>query len=206
MTDLTSNPAADALYQEALATFAELLEGARTAGDPEPTAMTLATAVGARVSARIVLLKGVDARGFRFFSNYDSDKGAQLAAQPAAALVFHWKTLRNGVQVRVEGHAERLSAAESDAYFASRPRGSQLGAWASLQSQTLDARASFDQRIAGFEQRFEGGVVPRPPQWGGYVVVPSRIEFWYGADFRLHERQCYEGGADGRWSRRMLYP
>lgn len=206
MTDLTSNPAADALYQEALATFATLLEEARTAGDPEPTAMTLATSVGARVSARIVLLKGVDARGFRFFSNHESDKGTQLAAQPGVALVFHWKTLRNGVQVRVEGRTERLSDAESDAYFSTRPRGSQLGAWASLQSRTLDARASFEQRIAGFEQRFEGGAVPRPPHWGGYVVVPARIEFWYGADFRLHERQCYERGTGGDWSRRMLYP
>ena len=206
MTDLTSNPAADALYQEALATFVTLLEEARMAGDPEPTAMTLATSVDARVSARIVLLKGVDARGFRFFSNYESDKGRQLAAQPDVALAFHWKTLRNGVQVRVEGSAERLSAMESDAYFATRPRGSQLGAWASLQSRTLDARESFEQRIAEFEQRFEGGAVPRPPNWGGYVVRPARIEFWYGADFRLHERQCYERGAGGDWSRRMLYP
>jgi pyridoxamine 5'-phosphate oxidase len=206
MTDLTSNPASDALYQEALATFAVLLEEARTTGDPEPTAMTLATAVEARVSARIVLLKGVDARGFRFHSNYESEKGGQLAVQPAVALVFHWKTLRNGVQVRVEGRAERLPAAESDAYFATRPRGSQLGAWASLQSRTLDARASFEQRIAEVEQRFDGGEVPRPPHWGGYVVMPARIEFWYGADYRLHERQCYERDADGRWSRRMLYP
>jgi pyridoxamine 5'-phosphate oxidase len=206
MTDPTSNSAADALYQEALATFAGLLEEARMAGDPEPTAMTLATSVDARVSARIVLLKGLDARGFRFFSNHESDKGTQLALQPIVALVFHWKTLRNGVQVRVEGQAERLSPEESDAYFATRPRGSQLGAWASLQSRTLDGRASFEQRIASFEQRFEGGPVPRPPHWGGYVVVPVRIEFWYGADFRLHERQCYERDAHGRWSRRMLYP
>lgn len=206
MTDLTANPAADALYQEALATFGNLLEAARAAGDPEPTAMTLATAVGTRVSARIVLLKEFDARGFRFFTNHESDKGAQLAAQPELALCFHWKTLRDGVQVRVEGHAEHLSDAESDAYFATRPRGSQLGAWASLQSRTLDARTSFDRRIEEFERRFEGGAVPRPPHWGGYIVVPARIEFWYGADFRLHERQCYERDADGRWTRRMLYP
>jgi pyridoxamine 5'-phosphate oxidase len=206
MANPRSNPAADLLYQEALATFASLIEDARMSGDPEPTAMTLATAVGTHVAARIVLLKGVDARGFRFFTNHESDKGTQLAAQPELALCFHWKTLRNGVQVRVEGVAERLSAAESDAYFATRPRGSQLGAWASLQSRTLDARASFDQRIDRFERQFEGAPVPRPPHWGGYVVAPARIEFWYGADFRLHERQCYERGADDRWTRRMLYP
>lgn len=168
--------------------------------------MSLATAVGTRVSARIVLLKGVDARGFRFFTNHESHKGAQLAAQPELALCFHWKTLRDGVQVRVEGRAEQLSAAESDAYFATRPRGSQLGAWASLQSRTLDARATFDQRVDDFERRFDAAPVQRPPHWGGYVVTPALIEFWYGADFRLHERQCYERGADGRWTRRMLYP
>jgi pyridoxamine 5'-phosphate oxidase len=206
MANPRSNPAADSLYQEALATFASLLEEARVSGDPEPTAMTLATAVGTHVAARIVLLKGVDARGFRFFTNHESDKGTQLAAQPELALCFHWKTLRNGVQVRVEGLAERLSAAESDAYFATRPRGSQLGAWASLQSRTLDARASFEKRIDEFERQFEGVPVPRPPHWGGYIVVPARIEFWYGADFRLHERQAYERDAGGVWTRRMLYP
>ena len=205
MTDPTSTPAADALYQEALQVFDGLLEDAREAGDPEPTAMTLATSANGRVSARIVLLKGVDARGFRFFTNYGSDKGRQLAAEPVVALVFHWKTLRSGVQVRIEGRASRLPEAESDAYFATRPRGSQLGAWASQQSRTLDARETFERRLAEVERRFEGDAVPRPPHWGGHVVAPVRIEFWYGADFRLHERQCYELG-HGRWTRRMLYP
>ncbi|RYD14938.1 MAG: pyridoxamine 5'-phosphate oxidase [Lysobacteraceae bacterium] len=205
MTDLSANPAVDPLYQEALATFGALLEDARAAADPEPTAMTLATAVGTRVSARIVLLKGFDPRGFRFFTNFESDKGTQLAAQPFVALCFHWKTLRSGVQVRVEGRASRLPDAESDAYFATRPRGSQLGAWASAQSRTLDARATFEQRLAEVERRFDGTEVTRPSHWGGHVVAPVRIEFWYGADFRLHERQCYEL-ADGRWTRRMLYP
>lgn len=186
--------------------FDGLLEDAREAGDPEPTAMTLATSANGRVSARIVLLKGVDARGFRFFTNYGSDKGRQLAAEPVVALVFHWKTLRSGVQVRVEGRAERLPAAESDVYFATRPRGSQLGAWASLQSDTLDERATFERRIEELERRFADVPVPRPAHWGGYVVAPSRIEFWYGADFRLHERQCYERDERGAWTRRMLYP
>ena len=168
--------------------------------------MTLATCADGRVCARIVLLKGVDERGFRFFTNYDSAKGQQLDAQAQVALCFHWKTLRNGVQVRIEGRAEKLAAVESDAYFATRARGSQLGAWASLQSQTLADRAEFEARLAGFEQRFADAPVPRPPHWGGFVVDPVRIEFWYGADFRLHERQYYERAADGSWSRRLLYP
>ena len=168
--------------------------------------MTLASVEGTRVSARIVLFKGVDTRGFRFFTNYRSSKGEQLAAHPQAALCFHWKTLRNGVQVRVEGRVATLDAAESDAYFATRPRGSQIGAWASAQSQTLADRAEFEARIDEFERRFDGLPVPRPPHWGGFVLAPERIEFWYGADFRLHERQCYERAADGTWSCRMLYP
>lgn len=167
--------------------------------------MTLATAQDGRVSARIVLLKGVDARGFRFFTNYESAKATQLAAHPQAALCFHWKTLRDGVQVRIEGTVERLSAQESDAYFATRPRGSQIGAWASAQSRPLANREEFEARIEQVEQRFPTGSVPRPPHWGGYVVVPDRIEFWHGAKFRLHERVCYvrHGGA---WSTHMLYP
>jgi pyridoxamine 5'-phosphate oxidase len=199
-------PPIDPLYQQALATFDDLLAQARDAGDPEPTAMTLATAEGARISARIVLLKGVDASGFRFHTNYLSSKGEQLAAHPQAALCFHWKTLRHGVQVRVEGRVGKLDAAESDAYFATRPRGSQIGAWASAQSQTLADRAEFDARIDAMERRFDGQPVPRPPHWGGFLLAPERIEFWYGADFRLHERQSYERAADGTWSRRMLFP
>ncbi len=194
-----------ALYQEALATFRRLLDEATAAGDPEPTAMTLATLRDDGVSARIVLLKGVDEHGFRFFTNYESDKGAQLAAHPRAALAFHWKTLRHGVQVRVEGTIARLPAQESDAYFASRPRGSQIGAWASKQSQPLRDREEFEARIAEFEQRFAGGPVPRPPHWGGFVLAPQRIEFWYGADFRLHERVLYRLDAQG-WTKRLLYP
>jgi len=189
-----------------LATFTGLLDEARASGDREPTAMTLATADNSgRVSARIVLLKGVDENGFRFFTNYESLKGAQLAAHPQVALCFHWKLLREQVQVRVEGEVETLSAAESDAYFASRPRGSQIGAWASLQSQSLQDRATFEQRVAEFERRFNAGPVPRPPHWGGYLVRPDRIEFWYGALHRLHERVCYTN-KDGVWERSLLYP
>ncbi|HEY0179275.1 MAG TPA: pyridoxamine 5'-phosphate oxidase [Dokdonella sp.] len=203
MTDPSAE--AGALYQEALATFRRLLDEARAAHDPEPTAMTLATTRAGRVHARVVLLKGADERGFRFFTNYESAKGADLAAHPQAALCFHWKTLRDGVQVRVEGRVETLSAEESDAYFATRARGSQLGAWASLQSRTLPDRAEFDARYADAERRYAGGDVPRPPHWGGYRVVPDLVEFWYGAQYRLHERVCYEA-ADGAWTKRLLYP
>ena len=193
-------------YQQALAKFRRLLAAATEAGDPEPTAMTLATcdAVG-HLHARIVLLKHVDEDGFRFFTNYTSVKSDDIVRHPGVALCFHWKTLPGGVQVRVEGTAERLDAVASDAYFATRPRMSQIGAWASLQSQTLPDRAEFETRLADFERRFGGQPVPRPPHWGGYRVVPKAIEFWYGADFRLHERQRYERtGAD--WTLRRLYP
>jgi pyridoxamine 5'-phosphate oxidase len=194
------------LYQEAIATFDALLAEAKASADPEPTAMTLATVGGGgRVSARIVLLKGVDARGFRFFTNYESAKGDAIATHASVALCFHWKMLRHGVQVRVEGDASKLGADESDDYFATRPRGSRIGAWASEQSRPLNARETFERRIEEVEQRFEGGDVPRPAHWGGYLVVPQRIEFWYGAKFRLHERVTYvrEGGV---WSKGLLYP
>ncbi len=195
------------LHAEALLTFRELLDAARVAGDPEPTAMTLATSDGAgRVSARTVLLKAADERGFVFYTNAHSHKGEQIAASPQVALLFLWKTLRNQVQVKIEGRVEPVDAAESDAYFASRPRASQIGAWASLQSQPLPSRAAFDARIAQYEREFEGREVPRPPHWGGFRVVPDMIEFWYGAEFRLHERQHYRRDADGGWTRQMLYP
>ena len=168
--------------------------------------MTLASVGGdGRVSARIVLLKGFDTDGFRFYTNTESLKAMQLAARPQVALCFHWKLLRDQVQVRVEGDVAAVSAEDSDTYFASRPRGSQIGAWASLQSQTLPDRATFERRIEEFQRRFEGGPVPRPPYWGGFVVRPDRIEFWYGAQYRLHERVVYE--REGRaWRKGMLYP
>ncbi|GAA0692377.1 pyridoxamine 5'-phosphate oxidase [Dyella sp. SG562] len=194
------------LKPEILETFQQLLEGARASGDPEPTAMTLATAdAGGRVSSRVVLLKGADERGFRFFTNYQSDKGSELEAHPQVALCFHWKLLRDGVQVRIEGAARKLMEEESDAYFASRPRLSQIGAWASLQSQTLPDRDTFEQRVARYEQEFDGRDVTRPPHWGGYVVEPDMIEFWYGAQYRLHERVRWSRHGQ-TWTHRMLYP
>jgi pyridoxamine 5'-phosphate oxidase len=194
------------LYAEALDTFAQLIEQAKAAGDPDATAMTLATAdARGRPAARTVLLKAVDQRGFVFYTNYQSRKGLQLTENPHAALLFLWKTLRDQVQVKIEGTVEPVDLAEADAYFASRPRPSQIGAWASLQSQTLDARDTFEARIDAFEKKFEGMEVPRPPHWSGYRVVPEMIEFWYGARFRLHERQHYER-VDGVWTKRMLYP
>ena len=196
----------DPLYTSALATFSELLEQAKQSIDPEPTAMTVAT-VGrdGRPAARTVLLKGFDERGFVFYTNFSSRKGRQLAANPQAALLFHWRHLREGVQVKIEGTVEPVSAEEADAYFANRPRGSQIGAWASLQSQPLASREQFEQRYADVEKQYEGAPVPRPPHWSGFRVVPERIEFWYGAQFRLHERQCYERN-NGVWSQVMLYP
>ena len=196
----------NALYLDAIETLRSLVEEARAAADPEPTAMNLAT-VGAdgRVSSRIVLLKQLDADGLQFFTNHESDKARQLAAHAQAAVAFHWKTLRDQVQVRVEGLVERLDAATSDIYFASRPRMSQIGAWASLQSQELPERSVFDKRVAEFEQRFADAVVPRPPHWGGYRLKPDLFEFWYGANFRLHDRQRFELH-EGSWSKQLLYP
>ena len=194
------------LTHEILDTFQKLLDEARASGDREPTAMNLATADGSgRVTSRVVLLKGADERGFRFYTNYQSDKGSQLETHPQVALCFHWKQLREGVQVRVEGAARKLQEEESDAYFASRPRGSQIGAWASLQSQTLPDRETFEQRLVRYEHEFDGRMVPRPPHWGGYVVEPDTLEFWYGAEFRWHERVRWNRHGQ-TWTSRLLYP
>ena len=194
------------LYQEAMTTFRALLDEATRSGEQEPTAMTLATAdASGRVSARIVLLKGIDEHGIVFFTNYDSAKAAQLAAHPQAALCILWKSLRDGIQVRFEGSVEKVGNAESELYFASRPRASQIGAWASLQSQTLGSRAELDARVAETEQRFAGATVPRPPHWGGYCLNADLIEFWYGQRARLHDRVRYERG-DAGWIKRLLYP
>lgn len=194
------------LHPDILATFQGLLERAQASPDREPTAMNLATASpDGRVHNRIVLLKGVDAEGFRFFTNYHSAKGQQLAAHPQVALTFHWKQLDEGIQVRVEGVAEKLPPAESDAYFATRKRGSQIGAWASHQSEPMADRASFEARVADYEQKFDGQDVPRPPHWGGYLVRPDAVEFWYGARFRLHERVQWVRQGD-TWTHGLLYP
>ncbi len=196
------------VYAQALQTFAELFEEAKNSREIDPTAMTVATAdADGRPAARTVLLKAFDARGFVFYTHLDSDKGRALRANPQAALLFLWRSLREaGIQVRIEGRVEQVDDAEADAYFASRPRMSQIGAWASQQSRTLASREAFEAAVADADARFDGQDVPRPAGWSGLRVVPARMEFWYGAQFRLHERWCYEAGVDGQWSVRLLYP
>lgn len=196
------------LYAEALSTFAELFEEAKAGGELEPTAMTVATATpDGRPSARTVLLKSFDARGFVFYTHLHSHKGRELEANPRAALLFLWRSLHSaGIQVRIEGRVEVVGDDEADAYFASRARLSQVGAWASAQSETLGSRDDFEDRIAQVEEEFEGREIPRPEGWSGFRVVPDVIEFWYGAEFRLHERWRYECDAAGEWDKRMLYP
>lgn len=195
------------LYAEALSTFDALFDEALAAGEPDRTAMQLATATpDGRPSLRTVLLKAHDARGFVFYTHLDGRKGRELKSNPRAALLFHWPRVRMGVQVRIEGGVAIVDEAEADAYFASRPRGSQLGAWASRQSETLEARAEFDQRLADCEREFEGREVPRPPRWTGLRVDPERIEFWYAAEYRWHERWLYERDLAGGCTKRMLYP
>jgi pyridoxamine 5'-phosphate oxidase len=167
-------------------------------------AMALATAdSNGRPSVRMVLLKGHGTEGFVFYTNALSAKGTQLAENPRAALLFHWKSLRR--QVRIEGTVERVSEANADAYFATRARDSQLGAWASDQSRPLDSRAEFEQRFEHARLQFEGKDVPRPAHWRGYRVVPERIEFWTARPHRLHERRLFTL-AEGRWSEGLLYP
>ena len=171
---------------------------------PEPNALTLATVGdGGKPAARIVLLKDVDRNGFVFYTNLESRKGRELAANRQAALVFHWAQLER--QIRVEGRVAAVSDAEADAYFASRPRGSQVGAWASRQSRPIERPGDLEARVEEFEKKFEGGVVPRPPHWSGFRLTPETIEFWKGRASRLHERQLYTRDGDG-WRVQLLYP
>ncbi len=171
---------------------------------PLPEGMALAT-VGAdgRPSLRIVLLKGLDQEGARFFTNYNSRKSRELLANPKAALVLWWPSLQR--QVRIEGDVVRLSAEQSDAYHGSRPRSYQLGAWASPQSNTVTDRAELEAHYAAMHARFAGAEVPRPPHWGGFLLRPTTYEFWQGRDCRMHDRLCYEPSADG-WQIRRLAP
>jgi pyridoxamine 5'-phosphate oxidase len=186
-----------------IALYLRLAERARVEGiDTAPAALATAGATG-QPSVRIVLLRRVDARGFVFFTNYESRKGRELAENPRASLCQHWPTLEE--QIRVEGSTERVDPAESVSYFAGRPRDSQLGAWASQQSAALEGRALLDARLHEVEQRYANQPVPRPPHWGGIRIIPARIEFWYGRSGRLHERLLYtrEGNA---WHTSWLFP
>ncbi len=175
------------------------------AGEPnDPNAVALATVdADGQPAVRMVLLKGHDERGFVFYTNRESRKADALAAHPVAALLFHWKSIRR--QIRIEGTVGSVADAESDAYFASRSRDSQLGAWASDQSHPLENRETFEARFVEMTARFDGGDVPRPPHWGGYRIVPARIEFWQDRAHRLHERRLFVRGAGG-WSETLLYP
>ncbi len=193
--------------RDPIALFKEHLEDARALPPdrmPEPTAFALAT-VGeeGQPSLRMLLLKDVDEHGFVFYTNLESRKGRELAANRRAAMTFHWSPLER--QVRIEGRVTPVTDAEADAYFATRPRGSQLGAWASRQSRPMARAGDLDARLAEFESKFEGKAVPRPPFWSGFRLVPSVIEFWKGKASRLHERQLFVR-EDGGWRVELLYP
>jgi len=191
------------MASDPLMMFDAWLAEARASEPNDPTAMALATANGeGRPSVRMVLLKGHDARGFAFYTNLDSRKGEELAANSHAALLFHWKSLRR--QVRAEGRVTPVSPEEADTYFASRSRDSRLGAWASDQSRPLETRAMLDARYAEMQARFPGDV-PRPPRWSGFRVAPERIEFWTDGAHRLHERRLFVQGSGG-WHESLLYP
>ena len=193
----------EAPHANPITEFRTAIERAEARGI-DTTLVALATAdANGRPSVRMVLLRGVDERGFVFHTNYKSRKARELDDNPFASLCFHWPTLEE--QIRVEGSVARLPDAESDAYFAGRPRGSQLGAWTSAQSEILESRERFDQEYTATEARFAGQTVPRPPFWGGFLIDPSRIEFWYGRTDRLHDRILYvrEGAS---WKIQRLYP
>jgi pyridoxamine 5'-phosphate oxidase len=188
-----------------LALFGRWYESAQRAGIDKPHAAALAT-VGAddQPSCRIVLLSSYDERGFVFHANYESRKGEDIASMPKAALTFWWDPL--DFQIRIEGPVEKTSAEESDVYFAGRPRGSQLGAWASAQSRVIKGPAELSEAMAVLSAKYEGQPVPRPPHWGGYRVIPQTMEFWINRADRLHDRLCYHREADGRWRVEHLAP
>ena len=191
---------------EPLGLFAAWLKDATTSEPRDPTAMTLATVdADGLPNARMVLLKGTDERGFVFYTNMDSQKGRELDVQPQAAMVFHWKSLNR--QVRVRGDVERVSDAEADAYFATRPKQAQIGAWASKQSAPLERRLAFEKAVARYAVKYAISEVPRPPYWSGYRIVPLRIEFWHDRPFRLHDRIEFRRDAlSAPWNKTRLYP
>jgi pyridoxamine 5'-phosphate oxidase len=194
----------DIMAEDPIALFEDWLAEASRLEINDPNAMTVATSTAGGVpSARIVLLKGVDPRGFVFYTNKEGRKGTELRANPHVALLFHWKTLQR--QVRVEGEVEDVTEAEADAYFASRARVSRLGAWASSQSRPLGERAELERRVAEAERRFPGETIERPPHWSGFRVLPRVMEFWQEMPFRLHDRLVYTR-CEGGWSLGRLYP
>ena len=203
-TSLKSGNLNDA--DEPLGLFSAWFEEAVKAEPSDPTAMALATVDGGgAANVRMVLLKGVDARGFVFYTNTESPKGLELAAAPNAAAVFHWKSLKR--QVRVRGPIERVTEAEADAYFATRPKGSQIGAWASKQSRPMEDRFALEKAVALYTAKYALGAVPRPPYWSGYRIVPLAMEFWQDRPFRLHERiEFRRQQVDAAWVKTRLYP
>ena len=198
-------PDSSQIAAEPFARFLEWMSEAWTHEPDDANAMTLATTTPDGLpSARIVLLKGADARGFVFYTNMQSRKAEELAANAHAALLFHWKPL--GRQVRIEGRVEHVTDAEADAYFATRPRVSRLGAWASDQSRVLSDRAQLESRLAQYEAKYPGEDIPRPPHWSGYRVIPEKFEFWQNMPFRLHDRTTYIKAANGGWVVGKLFP
>lgn len=192
-----------AILADPLAQLQRWLQEAHDAGVLEPHAMCISTVLEGRPSSRMVLLRGLDARGLVFYTSYFSRKGREISANPHAAALFYWAQLER--QVRIEGSVDQLSEDESDAYFAGRPRGHQLGAWASEQSEPVEAREILDQRMQDYAERFEGEEVPRPHSWGGYVIRPERIEFWQGRPNRMHDRLEFVRGP-AAWTMRRLQP
>jgi pyridoxamine 5'-phosphate oxidase len=186
--------------------FAAWLKDAAASEPRDPTAMTLATVdADGLPNARMVLLKGTDERGFVFYTNVESQKGKEMAAHPKAALVFHWKSLNR--QVRLRGDVEPVTDAEADAYFATRPKQAQIGAWASKQSSALESRLAFEKAVALYAAKYAIGTVPRPPNWSGYRLLPLRMEFWHDRPFRLHDRiEFVRDNFSAPWTKTRLYP
>lgn len=203
-TDISAALPASMQIADPIARFIAWFDEAHHCNLPEPASMSVASVdAHGQPDIRIVLLRHVDERGFVFYTNFHSQKGHQLLAQTRCALGFHWMPLQR--QVRVHGEANPVSDAEADAYFASRPRQSQIGAWASLQSQAMPTASSLTERIALMEQQFAGGVVPRPPHWSGFRIVPHSIEFWQEGAYRLHTRQRFTRDGD-TWNSMLLFP
>jgi pyridoxamine 5'-phosphate oxidase len=197
-------PAGEPLAASPFVQFRDWMGEAERSEPNDPNAMVVATATpDGRPSLRAILLKGVDDRGFVFYTNKESRKSGELAANPHAALLFHWKSLRR--QVRIEGPVEAVTDAEADAYYASRPRNSRLGAWASLQSRPLARRTILEERLAEMEARYPDDI-PRPEYWSGYRVLPESFEFWQDMPYRLHDRTVYRRSSDGTWEQSKLFP